>query len=251
MVNEVQLSNAPIKEAVIDIQIASDQIRIDQLESLIKQMPSEYTEIMPISESYMELGISSKGKSAFNNQGFDIVGYRAENLDSNFIAQFKKTGFSLSKLPPYDEWQSFKYEAQKLWPLYRRIVPDLKFSRLAVRYINEMALPIVDEYNKPINFDDYLVNGPKPPIGMGPVVEGFFSKVDIPWPKRNTNIIVMQVLKEITATHAIVVLDTDIYRTSVSDFSEAEMWDFFDDLRDLKNMAFRGSLTDKTMELFK
>jgi|CXWL01.1.fsa_nt_gi uncharacterized protein (TIGR04255 family) len=251
MVNEIQLSNAPIKEAVIDIQIASDQLRVDQLESLIKQMPREYAEIKPITEAYMEFGISNKGDSTFNNQSFDIVGYRIENLNSNFIVQFKKTGFSLSKLPPYDKWESFKNEAQELWSIYRNIVPDLRFSRLAVRYINEIALPLVDENNQSINFDVYLVNSPKLPNGMDTTLEGFFSRVIIPWPDLKTSIIVIQALKEITTSNAIVILDTDIYRESVSDFSETEMWEFFEKLRDLKNIAFKGSLTEKTMELFK
>jgi len=253
MMDQMQLPNAPIKEAVIDIQITSELLKVEQLEGLLKKLPSGYTESKPITETYVEFGVGAKGKNILEKNDTDIIGYRIENDDSNFIVQLKKTGFTLSKLPPYDSWATFKNEAQELWSIYSDIVPDFKFSRLAVRYINEVPLPLLSNKGQSIEFDDYLINGPQLPNNMGTVVNSFFSRIVIPWPDLKTTIIVIQALKEINAddSKAIVILDFDISRVNVADFSETEMWEFFDKLRDLKNKAFVGSLTSKAMELFK
>ncbi len=251
MVNEEQLSNAPIKEAVIDIQIDFDQDQPNfDYQSLSKKIPEEYTKREPISEAHVALEINTKGESLFNNRDLGITGYRAENPKSGFVVQFRKTGMTVSKLPPYENWNSFKNEAKRLWSLYKETIPDYKLSRLAVRYINEIEIPFVNG-NQAIDFDDYLINSPKTPSGMSTVVSEFFSRIVIPYPELGANVIAIQALKDITDSHLIVILDTDVYRTNVTGLSEIEMWDFFDQLRSLKNETFKGSLTEKTMELFK
>lgn len=253
MVNEEQLSNAPIKEAVIDIQINLD-LDLDQLnfdhQSLSARMPEGYTKIEPISEAHVAFGINAKGERLFDDKDLGVTGYRAENPKSGFVAQFRKTGLTVSKLSPYENWDSFKNEAKHLWSLYKELMPGYKLSRLAVRYINEIEIPFA-ENNHSIDFDDYLVNGPKIPKDVGIGISEFFSRVVIPDPDLVAHIVVIQALKEVTDSHIIVILDTDIFRINVTGVSEAEMWNFFDHLRGLKNKVFKGSLTNKTMELFK
>ncbi len=249
MVIEKQLSNAPIKEAVIDIQIDSDQSNFDY-QSLSEKVPEEYTQKEPISEAQVAFEINAIGESLFNNKNLGITVYRAENPTSGFVVQFRKTGMTVSKLPPYENWDNFKNEAQRLWSFYKEIIPGYKLSRLAVRYINEIEIPLSND-DRSINFADYLINSPKVPNGMDMVISEFFSRVVIPNPELGAEVIVIQAIKEITDSHAIVILDTDIYRTNVAGLAENEMWDFFDRLRFLKNKIFEGSLTEKTMELLK
>ncbi|QOJ24697.1 MAG: TIGR04255 family protein [Gammaproteobacteria bacterium] len=251
MINEEQLSNAPIKEAIIDIQIDLDSEQSDfDHQSLSAKISGEYTKQEPISEAHVAFEINTKGESVFNNKNLGITGYRAENSKSGYVAQFRKTGMTVSKLSPYENWDSFKNEAKLLWSLYKETIPDYKLSRLAVRYINEIDIPFAND-SQSINFDDYLINSPRTPNDMSTVVSEFFSRVVIPYPELGTNVIVIQTLKDITNSHVIVILDTDVFRTNVAGLSETEMWDFFDQLRFLKNKVFKGSLTNKTMELFK
>ena len=156
MTDKMQLLNAPIKEAVIDIQITSDQLQVDNLESLFKKLPSGYTETTPITETHVAFAVGTEGKDILEKNDTNVIGYRIENSQSRFIVQLKRTGFTLSRLSPYDSWITFKNEAQELWSIYKSIVPDFKFSRLAVRYINEVALPLINDNGQSIDFDDYL-----------------------------------------------------------------------------------------------
>ncbi len=240
------LPNAPIKEAVIDIRIDLGSVTIDQLESLVHELPITDGEIKPIFSHQFKMDLGTENPEAVHNGG--LIGYRIEYAKGGFIAQFQLTGFTLSKLPPYENWNSFKNEAMKLWPLFRETLSEYNVSRLAVRYINEVSLPLIDGK---VDFDQYLVNGPRLPGSMGDEVNSFFSNVVIPFRDLKVKAVVVQALEPLDINRASVILDFDISREDVTGFSDSEMWAFFDNLRDIKNTAFRGSIKEPTLELYR
>jgi len=220
------LPNAPIKEAVIDIRIDPGSVTIDQLESLVHELPIADSEIKPIFSHQFRMDLGTENPEAIHNRG--LIGYRIEYAKGN--------------------WNSFKDEAMKLWSLFRETLSEYNISRLAVRYINEVSLPLIDGK---VDFDQYLVNGPRLPGGTGDEVSSFFSNVVIPFRDLKVKAVVVQALESLDIYRAPVILDFDISREDVTGFSDSEMWVLFDDLRDIKNTAFRGSIKEATLELYR
>ena len=238
------LRNAPIHEAIIEIRVEPEQASIEELESLTSRLPDGYTEIHPLisQEFSFQLGenISTQQESP------NYVGYSICNAEKGYVVQIKKGGMTLSKLSPYQDWNTFKSEAETLWSIYKTLLTDYKFSRVAVRYINKLPLKLE---NDAIDFDEYLINCPRNPEGMGEQISGFFCKNIIPIPDKMVYVAIVQALEGIAGDDVPVIFDIDTYRNNVSDFSEAEIWEFLDVLQNFKNKAFFGSITERTAEI--
>lgn len=252
MDNETKPKNSFIKEAVIDIQIdESKRPFVSDIKSIVNKIPGSNIRQDELYEFNVQPVVNQVSNVNFQ-QDAKHVGYKFEDSNSGYIIQIKTSGIGISRLPPYTSWEDFVEYSKNLWSIYKGVLPpNFKFNRLAVRYINELLLPINEE-KKSIDFDDYLVNGPKLPKDLGSdEVAGFFIRTIIPWRSPTASIVMTQTLQNITNLQASVVLDNDIFSSYVTEFSEAEMWNFFDELRTVKNKVFWGSITEKTKELIK
>lgn len=243
------LSNAPIKEAIIDIRISSEPyIKIERIERILDLLPESYSEKRPIFSGGVSFKIDDHANTTVEDNQSTHIGYRADNQQDNYVVQIRNNGFTLSKLPPYDSFEHFKNEAIGLWSIVKAELKNFRKERVAVRFINEIILPFKDSK---LDFDEYLVNGPRPPKHMGEIVSSFFERLEIPDFETNSTTFVTQAVKKVIYEGAPLILDIDSFRADVSSFSDNEMWSYLEKLRELKNRAFFGSLTPKALELFK
>jgi uncharacterized protein (TIGR04255 family) len=51
-------------------------------------------------------------------------------------------GFSASKLAPYTDWHDLRTQARDLWAKYRKATDPVLITRLALRYINRIDIPL-------------------------------------------------------------------------------------------------------------
>jgi hypothetical protein len=70
------------------------------------------------------------------------IGWRFVSPDKLHVFQARLNGFTFSRLPPYVDWESFRTEARRLWDLYRAVANPIAPTRIAVRYINRLDLPL-------------------------------------------------------------------------------------------------------------
>ena len=240
------LDKPPIKEAIIDIRLnLPNSIPLEALLSLQSKLPEQYSEMQPTVRQ--DLGLHFQQGSVQARQQESLIGYRSVNQSSNFVVQFQSTGFSISKLAPYDSWDDFRKESIKLWDIYSASLPTYEISRLAVRFINQLDLPV----EQGLNLDSYLTSCPKIPENMGQQLAGFFTRLLVPVPEQHATAIVIQNLEKPINGKLPVILDFDIFREERLNLSNKEIWEYFDTLRTVKNNAFFGSLTDKALELCK
>jgi uncharacterized protein (TIGR04255 family) len=241
--------NAPIREAIIDIKFKSKLASLDLIDVLLEKISEKYEFDEPevLRDHKVEVKLDLAGKSSVkNSQG--VVGLKIVIEKDNLVLQFTETSFTISKLPPYDNWENFSARAKEFWNLYLDKLSKVKFTRLAVRYINEIELPMVDNS---VLLEDYLVNDPVTPEGLPDDVAGFFSRVHVPCLETRSNIVVVQALKSANKKGIVVLLDFDAYSVDNEKLNEMSIWDSLSDLRDLKNKAFYGSLTDKCKDIFR
>jgi len=128
-------------------------------------------------------------------------------------------------------------------------VKPQEVNRVAVRYINEMELPL------PLaDFKEYLSAPPEVPAGLPQTLSGFFQRVVMADTVKDRMAAVSQAFEGVQATETAdkitVFLDIDAFSQVSMSADSQEVWDKLDELREFKNNIFFEHLTDKTLELF-
>lgn len=246
MQDHPSFKNPPIKEAIIDIKVSEVNVDVENLDLSTEMERSGFSECNPMYSK--EFRFKEQGGKMVPDGGLGeaLIGFRYDSQEG-FVAQFRNNGFTFSKLGSYGGWEEFRSKARQAWTLYHSQIGDCEFKRLAVRFINILALP-TDEDGK-VDLEDYLVNSPQVPEDMPDTLLNFFSKVDVKVLDPECVAVVSQAPQPPQDGNVCVVLDIDVFRQHVEDFSEELVWDFIERLRDVKNSAFIGSITDKTKEL--
>lgn len=239
------LRNAPIMEALIDIRVKlppqSDAKKIDSIFELIKgQYPKKQEQRMS------EIKIELKPGEELAKQLTKINGFRYLSSDEKEIVQAKMDGFTFNKLSPYSKWEDLRNEAHRLWLIYKNITcPDL-VTRVALRYINNLNIPM------PIaDFSDYLTVPPRVPERLPQGVSSFLIRVVIHEPSIDANAVITHALESVVGERVPIILDIDVFKLRSEGIEEENIWGTLENLRDFKNKIFFASITEKLKEMYK
>lgn len=249
MVARQHLNNAPIKEAIIDFRVGlPPDVTIEQLEKITKILPKEYSEIDLRNQISTEIIIGKDSKPDVSSSDSVPVGFWCTTDDARNIAQIRMDGFTFSELKSYTSWKEFSLKAQHIWELYREGTGCDAISRVALRYINHLELPLKhgDDYSK------YLVSPPDVPESLPQSISNFMNRVTIVASEKGIFAHVTQALAllENQGQHNIL-LDIDVFKQTGEVIPVGDVWDIFEKLRHFKNDIFFGYITEKTMEIVK
>jgi len=174
-------------------------------------------------------------------------GLVCSSMDQRQIFQARIDGFTFSRLAPYDRWESFRDEARRLWAAYRMIAQPERVTRIAVRYVNRLDLPL------PLrDFKDYLRTVPEVSPALPQGLTNFFMQLHIPQDDLDAMLLLNQAM--IPPAHGgvvSVVLDIDLFRSKDLPDDDDSMWGIFEQLHTRKNDIFEGCITDLTRELIR
>jgi len=243
-----QYSNAPITEAILDIRIAADGLSLADLAVLTESTDKEYPKKTVIKEVRAQISGGPDGKDVAATTSQRETGFVCVSADGKQVFQARLDGFSFSKLAPYANWESFREEAQRLWQSYRSAVKLTQVTRLAVRYVNRLDLPL------PLHdFADYLTTVPQVGPGLPQSLAGYFMHLQIPFPEINAVLLLNEALVPPPRVEvASVVLDLDLFCPSqISPEEDDNIWNLFEVLHEKKNEIFEACITDRTRELIK
>ncbi len=238
-------SNAPIKEALIDIRI--EPLGADQL-NLIEGICARVKEQYPKKKDRVHFeGTMSVGTQVGASAAQRQVGYVLESADSRFVFQNCLDGFTFSILRPYGAWQELRDEARKLWALYREVLNPGRISRVSVRFINQIDIP-----QNSIDYKDYFRTTPEVSQDLPQSLMGFFMQLCFPVEQVKGVLVLTQASVPPTELNSnSVVLDINVYTEDAEAFStEERLWTAIEMMRNLKNEYFERSITDKTRALF-
>jgi len=246
-----EFKSPPITEAIIDIQVSAPELDVNKLNLAEKMEKKGFPECKHIFSQ--EFKLKSEGGKFVPDGDLEraLLGFRYDDEDHGYVAQFRLNGFTFSKIGDYRGWDDFRDKALNAWAIYRDVIGDFKFSRLAVRFINILVLPKDRTGN--VDLENYLVNNPRVPEGLPNLFTNFFSKVDVRIDDPSCIAVVTQAPTQAPQGKdedgISIALDIDVYRTKVEGYSDKEAWEFIERLRDVKNRAFLGSITGQTKEL--
>jgi uncharacterized protein (TIGR04255 family) len=171
-------------------------------------------------------------------------GFRFASGDEKQFYQVHLDGFTLYRLAPYPGWEPFRDEARRLWAIYRQTVRPRKVTRIAVRYVNRLDLPL------PAELKDYLQTSPQVSPDLPQGVAGFYLQLTIPQQDIKSTLLLREALGAPAVQGVIsVVLDIDLFRTDAIPADEDGLWAFLESLRGRKNEIFEACITDRTREV--
>lgn len=243
MAERPKLTNAPIVEAIIDIQVASSQGGPDL----------KFPDALPGLEFRSEIQsrqvqVHSSSENIRAEQKSDHLGYRYSDSEDepSLIVQFRIDGFTLSILNEYESWEKMIELASDYWNQYSSYISFSKVRRVATRYINELRLP------KSLHqFSDYLTCPPELPDGVPNGISSYLIRTVSQNDVGDPVVILTQALKRATEKFVPVVLDIDVFSEKLPISDVDAMWNKLEECREIKNKVFFKSLTPKALELYK
>lgn len=240
----IQYEKAPIIEAIIDIRVEPlPAPKLHALEAIYESVKEEYPERNRRMQFAGELSIGERVDATTQQTQ---VGVDFRSRDGKRVFQARLDGFSLSRLKPYSNWNELRDEARKLWSVYRGVIGSQKILRVAVRYINQIDIPL-----REIDYKDFFLTTPEISPKLSQLLSGFFMRLQMPQVDFGGLLILTQTTVPSSApgTHS-VILDLDVIKDGPEFTSDDAAWEMLGVLRARKNEYFEGCLTDRARDLF-
>jgi len=249
--NELHFDKAPIAEALMSINVEPlDDEHLLRLLTVEQTLQSDYPNMEPLNQLQIEVGFSvqASGVSHQTSHKGEAFGYKFASADKRQLAVLRRDGFSFSRLPPYERWESFKAEAKRLWNVYRTVAGSARIVSCGLRFINRVSFPVDTDVS------DYLRLYPQIPDnrdGTPRIMHSSYLRVEsVLQEPPGRQIIQQAMLPPERLGHVTLSLDFDLLFPVEAD-CEDQVWVTLEAARQLKNDLFIDSLTPTFLETFK
>lgn len=229
---------APIIEALIDIRVTPrDGLDASDLKLFSEKWPERFPTCQLQLQSEIKLDATDGTMALESNSG--TLGYAFFNSGNDKVVQVQTGGFSFSKLTPYQGWNHLLAEFQELWSAYLELSQPPLISRLGVRFINRIPLPV----NSRIEVSDYLNFSPNSPSILGAMSE-FFMRTVIHNPREPDISGVVTVASDVANERFAFIFDIYVFIANANLRPQTgEIWLKLEHLREYKNDIFFGGIT--------
>jgi uncharacterized protein (TIGR04255 family) len=234
------LTNAPITEAVIDLRVKlPNSFHPEQ----IKSLAGDFQDCLPKREDLNNFEFKAalyEEKPADSSIRSAIFGIRFRSEDGLNVAACRINGFSFSRLKPYENWRQLLDHTRKYWELYRKALLPESVTRIGVRFINRIELPLpIDQLSEYFNFPLPLPE----PVVQGVEIHGFLNRMSVEFHDLRVQANVIQALERgIESRSIVVILDNDVFKKQDYNVDDDDVWSSLDAMRDIKNQLFFESI---------
>jgi uncharacterized protein (TIGR04255 family) len=242
------LKNAPSVEAVLELRVRlSSPFTAEMGTSFTQQMQSTFPKADEIRFVSTHISFGNDGPAA-PPPSVSQIGVRLESVDGKWVIQAKADGLALSRLAPYESWETLIAQLEAAWPVYVQTFAPQLVTRIGARFINKFSLG-----TGPVDLDDILFASPKIPPQLPQQFIQFSSNVVIPVPDLRAAVAITQASELVPFGPEMgmnVILDIDAFAEAPHEVNDPSLWEVLNVLRKLKNMAFFGSLKPETLARF-
>lgn len=240
------LSKAPITEAIVDLRVkARDEFDADEFSKLKEALADRLPEIGK--QRAVEASVSYSQETGLEPSARDLGtrGYFFKSSDGLNIAQFRIDGFTYNRLAPYTSWDQIFPNAMDLWKLYMETANPSHVSRLALRYLNHIALPAAIK-----ELEDVMTAPPHIPPELPQHMSQFVTRITLHDPEAELAAHVTQAFDPDKGEgKGTLILDIDAFYQKDFDLGRSDTAErierIFNELRKFKNKIFFGSLTEQ------
>lgn len=244
MVKQRHLENAPIVEALVDIRVKlPEHIDVTALRQIHALISGDYPKEQKSIRSNIKFEVGKSSPEA-PTQDTCPYGYRYTSTDGKQIMQARLDGFTFSRLTSYESWEKLREEAYRLWQLYAKVTTPELITRVALRYINRLKIPLSLK-----NFNEYITAPPFVPGSLPQGLASFLTRVVVPIPDSRVTAIITQALEPVITDTTSVILDIDVFDECLFNADGVEAWESIENLREVKNKFFFESITEEMAKI--
>jgi uncharacterized protein (TIGR04255 family) len=245
----LQLQNAPIIEAVLDIDCdLPPSFDLAALETRSRELfRDKYPQFRKhfVQEHRIETKPDAPPTTSFR-LGTQALQFLQE--DGKQLVQVRAQGFSFNRLAPYSTLDDYLPEIQRVWRLFVSIAAPVQIRAVRLRYINRIVLPTRDGK---VFLEDYLRVGPRLPDAERLTFTGFLNQHTAVEAGTGSQVVIT--LAALPQENGMLPLIFDIIVTTPGP-AEVENWAWLSAtiqaLRALKNRVFQNTLTEACLNLF-
>lgn len=240
----------PIVEAVVDIDC--DMPASVDVEALRAEAQAALAERYPVTRQrllseHQISGAFDKPLAVTTRQGLVALQYCTS--DGKQLVQFRPAGYSFNRLAPYSTLDDYLQEIERTWKLFVAIAMPVVCRAVRLRYINRIELPMVEGR---VDIDDYLRVAPRLPDEERLSFAGFFNQHALLEPATGNRATIVFATQQPANETLPILLDIEVMREIDIDPGDwPAISGTIESLRDLKNLLFRDSLTQKCLNLFR
>lgn len=254
----LRLANPPIVEAVVDIEwdLPAKLDLSSAGNRLLAALGSPYVTVQPTFAREEEVAVPVEGRSASvqivkSFQSFTAVqkvqSLRILTADAKQLIQVRDRGYSFNRLQPYTTLDDYLPEIERTWNICRSLATPVQLRAIRLRYINRIHLPMTE---RGVTLPEYLCVGPLLPDETL-AFTGFLNEHSAVELATGNQARITLVTQPDDRTSLPIILDIE---TSDPKSRPIEDWipiqEAILSLRSLADRIFRGTLTDKCLNLF-
>ena len=244
--SEQAYKQPPITEAVIEIRFATpnDDATIAKASGDFKShYPQEDAATNVAIQLYLPTGMEIKTMA----QTLEKKGRRRSSMDQTQLVLLWPDNFVISQLAPYPGWDAFFERFRRDWEIWKRGIGYKKISRIGVRYINRIDIPLSGpllEYERFLNIYAYL------PESLGPV-SSYAVQAQLPLQEIGCKLTLSSgLVPSPVLRHVSFVFDQDIAKEETPPQNDDEIYNLLNEIRVKKNIVFETCVTDEARRLF-
>jgi uncharacterized protein (TIGR04255 family) len=246
---ELKLANAPIVEAVLDINCdmpaAFDLATLEApaRDAFRAQYPKFRTQYLE--QHHIESKADEPAKHVAKRA---IQALQFLHDDEKQLVQVRVQGYSFNRLAPYASLDDYLSEIQRTWELFVEIASPVQIRVVQLRYINRILLPLT---NGRVALDEYIKLSPKLPDEETLQFTGFLNQhtaVEVDTGRQVNIVLASQPPEKDKLSIIFDICVASAGTATVIDWS----WILAEiqSLRGLKNRIFRNTLSDTCLSLF-
>jgi uncharacterized protein (TIGR04255 family) len=231
----------PITEAVIELRYkeAVEPAMVDKVANLLSK---EYPFDEP--QQALEILVEQNGTRLETR----YLGKKLSSVDRTDIFVLGLQSFVSSRLAPYTGWDEFSARTKSGWALWRDHIGNRELSRIGVRYVNRIDIPV--QRGEIIDVDKYLNLRPNAPNLGGPM-SAFTVQINRPLGVDDCQLLLTSAtVPSPLLGFASFLLDLDVSRESNLPWRPEDVMDLLDLMRGHKNQIFESCVTDEARKLF-
>jgi uncharacterized protein (TIGR04255 family) len=232
-------------EALIDIRVAlPTDIDLDRLATFSEPLLARFSESKPRMSAQARIEISEKG-AAMTSTDPKPDGHIFRSPSENLTVQARLDGFTLSKAKPYESWKTFCPQFVELWQRFVVVARPLKITRVALRYINRIPIPLG------VDMKEYLLTIPEVAPGVPQFLASLLMRLAIPHQTGSLAVVTLASVPPGEVPGYPLIFDIDVFREVEMLVDDPSLWKLIRELRAFKNTIFFKSLTPRALEMFR
>jgi uncharacterized protein (TIGR04255 family) len=245
------LTRPPIREAIVEVKCEPVELR------RVDALRDHLAEAFPVVKAFrlaslaLQLPEERRGGDADATGGRRATGWRCESADGTEVALIRQDGLSFGRLAGYPGWDAFTDRFLSVWGTFVEVAQPIEISRVGVRYVNDLRLPIGDQFH----FERFLTTAPRPPAGLAPEIADFLTQMTLPGGAEGLRVAITQATDGASRTATVLPVTVDIDASwdrsvPVDDRLPVRLSQMLGSLRDLKNRVFFGLVTEELVSAY-